>query len=103
MKTWSLPFRLNPYTIVGIILCLVLIGVLVFNKPIKEHRITKAKMELFRRMLHHPPEEWKEDIKTVVDSMVLEKHQPIVDSTQWKSLPIKKTKPTTRKVPKNKE
>ena len=58
-----------------ILLALVLIalGLYIFNDEIKEHKVTKAKMEMFKRMLKTQPNEWDEEFKEVYDSMIVEK------------------------------
>ena len=67
---------LRPYGIVKItaICVFVLIGVLIaFRKPIMEHKITKAKLELFKKMAESPPREWDEAVKAAYDSLTTAK------------------------------
>ena len=42
-----------------------------YRKPIKEHKVTKAKMEMFRRMLKTEPEQWGGELHEVIDSMII--------------------------------
>ena len=68
--------RIGRFNIVQIIIgavVLILFFVFLFRKKIAEHKVTKAKMEVFKRMSKTAPKEWDNEIKEVYDSMIVEK------------------------------
>lgn len=75
--------KLQTSDVVKIILVflVVLFSVLFyFREPIKEHKVTKAKMEMFKRMLKTEPEQWGEEFHEVFDSMIVNNQDSIANS-----------------------
>ena len=48
-----------------------------FKEDIKEHKVTKAKIEMFKRMLKTEPEQWPGEFNEVYDSMIVKKEDSI--------------------------
>ena len=46
------------------------LGSLVFKKQIMEHKVTKTKVEVMKRMSQSKPSEWGREIKDVLDSLM---------------------------------
>ena len=44
-----------------------------FREDIKDHKVTKAKVEMFKRMLKTEPEQWPGEFNEVYDSMLVKK------------------------------
>lgn len=59
------------------IIVIALIGSFIFSKQIQKHRVTRAKIEMMKRMTQTEPKEWAGQIKQVYDSIILER----VDTT----------------------
>jgi|GEM_PF-4709569 len=55
-----------------IALILVLVTLLIFKDQIKEHKVTRAKMEMLKRMIKTTPDQWDDTVKEVYDSMFVE-------------------------------
>ena len=53
-----------------VILCSVLYY---FREPIKDHKVTQAKMEMLKRMLKTEPKEWPGEFNEVYDSLIANK------------------------------
>ncbi|MDF1696767.1 MAG: hypothetical protein P1U56_13080 [Saprospiraceae bacterium] len=72
----------SPSIVKAIVVGLVLLFALLFyfKEDIKEHKVTKAKMEMFKRMLKTEPEEWPGEFKEVYDSMIVIKEDSIPSS-----------------------
>jgi hypothetical protein len=59
--------------IVLVLLAIIFSLLFYFKEDIKEHKVTKAKMEMFKRMLKTEPEQWPGEFNEVYDSMFVEK------------------------------
>ena len=59
--------------LIPLVLVVILIALYIFQDEIKEHKVTKAKMEMLKRMYTSPPDEWDDEFIEVLDSMILEK------------------------------
>lgn len=69
------------FKIVMMGLAVVLTMLYLFRKPIFEHKVTKAKMEMLKRMYNSPPKDWDDELKHVVDSMLIERKDSITQDT----------------------
>ncbi len=62
--------------VMGLVLLLFLILYL-FKDEIKEHKVTRAKMEMFKRMTDTKPENWDEEFKQIYDSIIVDTQDSI--------------------------
>ena len=65
--------RLKLLRLLPLALIVILVSLYIFQDEIKEHKVTKAKMEMLKRMYTSPPEKWDDDFIEVFDSLILEK------------------------------
>jgi len=65
--------KINFVKWILLFLALVFTGLFIFKDRIFEHKVTKAKIEMFKRMYESPPEKWDDEFKQVYDSMIVKK------------------------------
>lgn len=62
--------------VIGLVI-IILFFVFLFRKQIAEHKVTKAKLEMFKRMSESNPQDWDTEVKEVYDSMFINKTDTI--------------------------
>lgn len=65
--------RIGVVRLIISVVVLALIGSFIFRKQIQEHRVSKAKLEMMKRMSKTEPKEWRKEMKQIYDSLILEK------------------------------
>ena len=73
MSTRSKILTSSILKIVLILLAVIFSLLFYFKEDIKEHKVTKAKIEMFKRMLKTEPEQWPGEFNEVYDSMIVKK------------------------------
>jgi len=68
-KIDKIPFVKLTFAILAIIFTILFL----FKDRISEHKVTKAKIEMLKRMYKTPPEQWDDEFKQVFDSLIIEK------------------------------
>lgn len=66
---WLKKFGVVKFSL--IVFAVILLIVYLFREPIRNHKYTRAKQEMFHRMMKSPPSEWKGHIEQVYDSIVV--------------------------------
>jgi len=69
--------KIGTVRLIALIMVAILVLVFTFRENIKESKYTKAKMEIFDRLLKNEPGQWPADIRHVVDSLILEKEDSL--------------------------
>ena len=64
-------FTSSIIKIVLILVAIIFSFIFYFKEEIKEHKVTKAKMEMLKRMLKTDPEQWPGEFNEVYDSMIV--------------------------------
>ena len=77
MKKRSKIFTSSILKIVLVLLVVIFSLLFYFKEDIKEHKVTKAKVEMFKRMLKTEPEQWPDEFNEVYDSMIVKKGDSI--------------------------
>ncbi len=65
--------KINFVKLIIVVLAVILTALFLFKDHIREHKVTKAKLEMFKRMYKTPPEQWNNEFKQVYDSLIVEK------------------------------
>ena len=61
----------------GLAVLILVLSLFHYREEIRTHKVTKAKIEMFKRMLHTEPDAWPGEFKEVYDSLIVQEEDSL--------------------------